>query len=619
MSGQATADTPRNSAGETRQLHVYRNAVRRNFALLKQTSALDELMAKSLSLPQTGGWLVPVCKLHADDEKTITRLSEWRRENSFAYPSRFPVTDSGTARWLQDRLLAVEDRVLFLVLDRHGEPVGHMGFANAFNSEGTLEADNIVRGTKAGHKGIMSDGMRVMLEWAEEKLGPAEIFLRVFSDNARAIEFYKRLGFVEGGLLPLRRHEQGEAVAYLPMEENDPAAPDKHFLRMTYKPRRAVGGEMILTAGPSISASESWYCLDAVRTGWNHNWNGYLARFEKAFCDYLGVEFAIATSSCTGALHIALLALGITAGDEVIVPDLTWVATANAVRYTGATPVFADVQPISWCLDPSSLESKITEKTRAVIPVHLYGHPAEMDKIVAIARRHNLYVIEDAAPAIGAEVNGKRTGTFGDFAAFSFQGAKLLVTGEGGMLVTNNKDLYHRAHTIWDQGRRPGTFWIEEIGYKYKMANLLAALGLGQLERVDELIEAKRRIFSWYETDLRDCGFIELNQEASWARSICWMTSILIREDAGLSKEQLARELKGRNIDTRMVFPAISQYPIWQRRQEPQPQAARIANLGLNLPSGVCLKRQHVEYVSSTLRELLMTKRGDSSFALSKD
>jgi perosamine synthetase len=491
------------------------------------------------------------------------------------------------------------------VLNRFGAPIGHMGLANAFQGDGSLEADNIVRGVKDGHKGMMSEGMRVMLDWAEEKLGPTEIFLRVFSDNAHAVDFYRRLGFVDDVLLPLRRHVNGEIISYLPPNPNDTAAPDKHFLRMVYRPRRDPGGTMILTAGPSISAAESWYCLDAARTGWNSQWNGYLARFEGAFREYLGVEHAMTTSSCTGALHLALVALGVGAGDEVIVPDVTWVATANAVLYTGATPVFADVQAGSWCLDPASFERRITEKTRAVIPVHLYGHPAEMDKIVTIARNHNLHIVEDAAPAIGAECHGQKTGTFGDFAAFSFQGAKLLVTGEGGMLVTNDKELHRRAYKISNQGRRPDTFWIDEQGYKYKMANLQAALGLGQLERVEGLIEAKRRIFEWYRAGLGDCAPVRLNQEADWARSIYWMTSIVLSEGAGLSRDELCRELKERNIDTRPVFPAISQYPIWPRVQEAQPVAARIGRQGINLPSGVCLRRDHVDYVCGAIREIL--------------
>jgi perosamine synthetase len=242
------------------------------------------------------------------------------------------------------------------------------------------------------------------------------------------------------------------------------------------------------------------------------------------------------------------------------------------------------------------------------MPVHLYGHPAEMDTIVAIARKHNLYIVEDAAPAIGAECNGRKTGTYGDFAAFSFQGAKLLVTGEGGILLTSNKDLYNKAYSIWDQGRRPGTFWIQDQGYKYKLANPLAAIGLGQLERVDELIEAKRKIFEWYDEGLAGFAPVQLNYEASWARSIYWMSSIVVSETASVSRDELIKQLKSRNVDTRPVFPAISQYPIWERRQEAQPTAARIGRQGINLPSGVCLKRDHIAYVCAQIREIL----GDS-------
>ena len=277
------------------------------------------------------------------------------------------------------------------------------------------------------------------------------------------------------------------------------------ILRMIYSPVRKVdGSEMILTAGPSISAREASYALDAARNGWNRQMDDYIKRFEASFAEYVGTKYAMSTSSCTGALHLALAALEIGPGDEVIVPDLTWVATANAVLYVGATPIFADIESDSWCLDPASFEAAITKRTKAVIPVHLYGHPARMDKIMEIARRHKLYVVEDAAPAIGAEFQGQKTGTFGDFAAFSFQGAKLVVTGEGGMLVTNNDELYAEGSVIWDQGRQPGTFWINQRGLKYKMSNIQAAFGLGQLERVDELIEAKRRNFIWYQEGLKD-------------------------------------------------------------------------------------------------------------------
>jgi perosamine synthetase len=375
---------------------------------------------------------------------------------------------------------------------------------------------------------------------------------------------------------------------------------------MVYRsPARCVGDRLILTAGPSISGKEAWYALDAARSGWNSEWNKYIQRFETSFAHYIGTRYALSTSSCTGALHLALAALGIGPGDEVIVPDITWVATANAVVYVGATPIFADIEAGSWCLDPTSFESKITSRTKAVMPVHLYGHPAQMDRIMEIARKHNLRVIEDAAPAIGAEVEGRKTGTFGDFAAFSFQGAKLLVTGEGGMLVTSNEELFQKAYTIWDQGRRPGTFWIQETGFKYKMANVQAALGLGQLERVDEMIEAKRRIFSWYLEEIGDVRGIRLNREMPWARSIYWMSSIEVEESASVSRDELRKKLRERNVDTRPVFPAISQYPVWPVVQEPQPVARRVGDRAINLPSGVCLKRDQVAYIGRCIRGIL--------------
>ncbi len=589
-----------------RTVEVFKQAVRKDFSFLKQTTRLDDLFAKSIPLAHGAGFLVPVCELHATDDGLIAKLAQWRAENAFAYPTQFPVTIAGTTSWLRSKLLDVEDRILFLVLDRYGNPIGHLGFANAINDEGEMEIDNVVRGVKGVQPGIMSSAMEALLNWAEETIGPRVIYLRVFNDTHHAIKFYRKLGFEDEHLLPLRRHEEGERVEYRPLAEDDHDEPDKYFLRMVYVPdRTADASEMILTAGPSISAREASYALDAARYGWNRQWSSYIKRFEAAFAEYVGTKYALSTACGTGALHLALAALGIGPGDEVIVPDVTWVATGNAVVYVGATPIFADIEPGSWCLDPASFEAAITERTKAVIPVHLYGHPARMDKIMEIARKHNLYVVEDAAPAIGAEFQGQRTGTFGDFAMFSFQGAKLVVTGEGGMLVTNDDELYKRVYAIWDQGRTPGTFWISEVGWKYKMSNIQAAIGLGQLERVDELTEAKRRIFSWYAEGLKDVPYVRLNYEMPWARSIYWMSSLLLDEKADLTRDELREALKERNVDTRSVFPAISQYPIWPKPQQPQPTALHVGNQAINLPSGVCLKREQVSYICRCIKDIL--------------
>jgi perosamine synthetase len=500
----------------------------------------------------------------------------------------------------------VPDRILFLVVDRRGNVVGHAGFNGCCNDDAAMELDNIVRGVDDAEPGILSNAIRCLMRWARTTMNVEGFFLRVFDDNAHAITFYERNGFTSDTKIALKKQIGENLVSYAECKNGEVA--DAHFLRMAFTGRTAgVGSTLISTAGPSISAKEAAYAFDAASLGWNSNWSRYLTQFEEKFAQYVGTRYAIATTSCTGALQIALMALDIGPGDEVIVPDMTWVATANAVKYVGATPVFADIESDTWNLDATSFESKITPRTKAVIPVHLYGHPARMTAIMDVARKYGLKVIEDAAPAIGAEWNGQRCGSFGDFATFSFQGAKLLVTGEGGMLVTNSEALYRRAHKIWDQGRNPSkVFWIDEDGVKFKMSNVQAALGLAQLERADEQIEMKRRVARWYKDGLAGIPNVSLNQEAVGARSIFWMTSLMLEDGAPIEREALRQKLKELNIDTRPVFPAISQYPIWPSPQTPNPTALHIGARAMNLPSGVCLTRDEVNYVCDALRKLLM-------------
>jgi perosamine synthetase len=362
----------------------------------------------------------------------------------------------------------------------------------------------------------------------------------------------------------------------------------------------------ILTAGPSISTREICYVTDAVSKGWNSRHSDYLAKFESAFAEYVGAKYAMATSSCSGALHLSLMALGIGPGDEVIVPDVTWVATASAVMYTGAKPVFADINTSDWTINLDSIKNLINQKTKAIMPVHLYGYGAAMNQILQIARDNNLFVVEDAAPAIGTEIDGKRAGTFGDLGCFSFQGAKLLVTGEGGMLVTDNEELFKRAKKDQDHGRKPGTFWIDELGHKYKMNNITAALGLAQIERVENQIFRKRRINGWYTDNLSDVGSIAFQSEAPGTSSICWMTSFTLNESSSISRDELIESLRKDGIDSRPVFPAISQYPIWQYEPKIQPNAMRIGSSGINLPSGVLLSKSAIEKVCASIRKALL-------------
>ncbi len=365
--------------------------------------------------------------------------------------------------------------------------------------------------------------------------------------------------------------------------------------------------KMILTAGPSITSKEIEYVNDAVRNGWNEHWGDYIKKFENSFADYIGVKHALTTSSCTGALHLALVALKIGKGDEVIVPDISWIATASVVRYVDATPIFADVLPDSWCIDPASIEKRITKNTKAIIPVHLYGQPANMTAILDIARRHNIKVIEDAAPAIGAEIDGKRTGNFGDVAGFSFQGAKLMVTGEGGMLVTNNSKLFDVVRHYAEHGRASTGFEISDIGFKYKMSNIQAALGLAQLERIGELIEKKVGIFEWYTQGLKDVEGLQMNKiNSETEKSIYWMSSIILDKNFGVSRDELMTRLKEKSVDTRPTFPQMSSFRMFKKYDNPV--AKHIATNGVNLPSGHERTEEDISYVCQTIKEILTSK-----------
>lgn len=363
----------------------------------------------------------------------------------------------------------------------------------------------------------------------------------------------------------------------------------------------AMDKNMILTAGPSITDKEIAYVTDAVTNGWNENWNNYLIRFESEFAKYIGTKHAVTTSSCTGALHLGLLAMGIGPGDEVIVPEITWVATASAVAYTGATPIFCDIEEGSWCMDAKSAESLITPKTKAIFPVHLYGHPANMPEIMELADKYGLYVIEDAAPSIGAEVGGKKTGSFGHIAGFSFQGAKVLVTGEGGMVVTNDTDLFSRVTSLSDHGRNPKyPLAAVEVGYKYKMSNLQAALGLAQIERVDELVDRKRAINALYNKLLSRNDKVKVSSELEGCKSIHWMTSIELIGVSFDEREQFMQMLRKNMVDSRPVFSPVSSLPMFSQSRK-NPVAHRIGASAVNLPSGHNLTHDQIKYICQVI------------------
>jgi perosamine synthetase len=365
--------------------------------------------------------------------------------------------------------------------------------------------------------------------------------------------------------------------------------------------------ERILTAGPLIGPREVAYSSRATQEGWNAQHSLFTDLFEQEFAHYVGASFALSTSSCTGALHLALLALGIGPGDEVVVPATSWVATGSVVSYVGASPVFVDVDEMSWTLSPQAFREAVTPRTRAVIPVHLYGVPANMPTICDIASEHSIAVIEDAAPAVGATIGGKAVGSFGEMAAFSFQGAKLLVTGEGGMLVTRDEQLRERAWKQQDHGRRPGTFWIDEVGRKYKMSNQTAALGLAQLRSVETQILKKRTINDWYTEELGATGSISFQSERQGTRAIYWMTSIAFEHGAE-QRDRVVEALRRHGVDTRPVFPPMSDFEVWTNvhgRSHEHRVADSLGKGAINLPSGVRLTRREVELVAAVIREAL--------------
>lgn len=356
---------------------------------------------------------------------------------------------------------------------------------------------------------------------------------------------------------------------------------------------------------PSITETEIGYATDAAANGWGDRCYEYIARFEEAFRRHLGVKHAIATSSCTGALHMGLTALGIGPGDEVILADINWIASAAPITYLGAEPVLVDVLPNSWCIDPAGVEAAITSKTKAILAVHLYGNLCEMDVLLDMGRCHNVPVIEDAAEAIGSIYHGKRAGSMGAFGAFSFHGTKTITTGEGGMFVTNDDDLYEQLLTLSNHGRVRGQtkqFWPEMIGFKYKMSNIQAAIGYAQMMRIEELIAGKRRIFKIYEQALSALP-MKMNPEPEGTVNGYWMPTIVVDEGIPFNRQALLDEFNRHEIDGRVFFWPLSMLPAFESRPEHGVSYGLFAR-AVNLPSYHDLSGADMERVTRSVRKI---------------
>jgi perosamine synthetase len=364
-------------------------------------------------------------------------------------------------------------------------------------------------------------------------------------------------------------------------------------------------------AAPVIGDFEIECVTDAIRSGWVSSIGPYIEKFETGFAKYIGVKHAVAVTNGTTALHLALHALGIGPGDEVIIPDLTFVATAHAVMQTGATPVLVDVEWDTWCMDPRAVKRAVSEKTRAIMPVHLFGHPADMNAIGEIAAANKLLVIEDAAEAHGAKVGERKVGSLGNVGAFSFYGNKVITTGEGGMLTTDDDDLAARLRFLKDHGMsRDRRYFHTELAFNYRMTNLQAALGFAQLSQIETFIQKKRQIYEWYRNDLAELEGVRLNVERQGYHNIFWMISLVLSKEKRLEREKICARLKAHGIDTRPFFVAMSKLPHLTelRRVGASDDACGVSvalsDLGFSLPSGCDLTWKDVKRVIEVVNSL---------------
>ena len=363
----------------------------------------------------------------------------------------------------------------------------------------------------------------------------------------------------------------------------------------------------ILYTKPSITELEVRYATDAAANGWGDQCYAYINRFEELFKRHLGVQYAIATSSCTGALHMGMAAFGIGPGDEVIMADTNWVATASPIVNLGAKPVFVDILPDSWCIDPAKAEAAITPRTKAIVAVHLYGNLCDMDALLAIGEKHGIPIIEDSAEAIGSVYHGKRAGSMGAFGAFSFHGTKTLTTGEGGMFVTNDAELFERVLTLSNHGRARGQtkqFWPDMVGFKYKMSNIQAAIGCAQMERIDELIGRKREIFAFYRENLTRSSGVSMNPEPEGTINGAWMPTVVFAPETGITREILQEAFAAENADARVFFWPLSSSPMFEPVQSNE-NAWGIPERAINLPSYHDLSRADQVRVIDVIRGLL--------------
>ncbi|MCK9604183.1 MAG: DegT/DnrJ/EryC1/StrS family aminotransferase [Candidatus Omnitrophica bacterium] len=347
-----------------------------------------------------------------------------------------------------------------------------------------------------------------------------------------------------------------------------------------------------------------------VKTGWISSEGSFVKEFEEAFSGFCGVKYGVACMNGTSAIHLGLLSLGIAKQDEVIIPAFTMIATAYAVIYTGAKPVLVDAEPRTWNMDTAQIRGKITKKTKAILPVHIYGHPVDMEPIWKIKKEKKIDILEDAAEAHGAEYKGIKAGALGDAAAFSFYANKIVTTGEGGMVVTNNKRIALAARYFRNMAFQKKVRYLhKDIGFNYRMTNLQAAVGLAQVSKIESLIDKKRRIARIYNERLKNIEGIEIPREEKWAKNVYWMYGVLIDEKVfGLSRDKVREKLYGEGVDTRSFFVPMHKQPVFRKMglflKEKYPVAEDISRRGLYLPSGLTLDEKKIDFISDKLKKI---------------
>ena len=369
-----------------------------------------------------------------------------------------------------------------------------------------------------------------------------------------------------------------------------------------------MSDRFIPVSAPTLVGNEKRYVMDCLESNWISARGKYVEQFESAFAEFCGVKHGVSCANGTVALHLALLALGIGPGDEVIVPTLTFVATANAVRYCGATPVFVDCESETWNIDPGLIESRITSKTKAIIVVHLYGHPVDMDAVMSLADRYRLFVVEDAAEAHGAIYRGRVVGSIGHIGTFSFFGNKVISTGEGGMVTTNDQELARVMRQLKEQGMDPNRrYWYPVVGYNYRMTNITAAIGLAQVEKIEWHIQRRIELARWYQENLRSVPGLSWQAEKPQTRHVFQFFTIVMNGEVAQAREEVIAHLASRGIEGRPVVYPMHTLPPYRDSVHGQrfPVSERIASRGINLPTFASLGRANVDYVCECLSECL--------------